>query len=71
MPYFNWNDTINLFSKLTVRRIWNATKVMASYQWSKFTGKPVQWGYPVSISLNHHKLQPALPRMPEWIEGIL
>lgn len=50
MPYFNWNDTINLFSKFTVRRIWNATKVMASYQWSKLTGKPVQWGYPISIS---------------------
>jgi hypothetical protein len=50
MPYFNWNDTINLFSKLTIRRAWNAARVMASYQLSKLTGKPVQWGYPVSIS---------------------
>src|SRR4051812_49189740 len=48
--YFNWNDTINLFSKLTVRRMLNAAKVMTSYQLSKLTGKPTQWGYPVSIS---------------------
>src|SRR5262245_58595012 len=50
MAYFNWNDTINLFSKLTLRRTWNAMKVMFSYQLSKLTHKPVQWGYPVSIS---------------------
>src|SRR4249919_538408 len=48
--YFNWNDTINLFSKLTPHRILNVAKVMVSYQLSKLTGKPVQWGYPVSIS---------------------
>ncbi len=50
MAYFNWNDTINLFTKLTSRRLWNAGKVMASYQLTKLTKKPVQWGYPVSIS---------------------
>src|SRR4026208_2407763 len=50
MAYFNWNDTVNLFSKLTPRRAWNATKVMASYQLSKLTGKPKQWGYPISVS---------------------
>ena len=48
--YVNWNDTINLFSKFTPKRLWNATKVMTSYQLSKLTGKPIQWGYPVSIS---------------------
>src|SRR6266496_5769228 len=48
--YFNWNDTINLFSKLTPRRMLNAAKVMTSYQLSKLTGRPVQWGYPVSVS---------------------
>jgi len=50
MPAFNWNDTINLFSKLTLSRVWNGTKVLSSYYISKWTKKPVQWGYPVSIS---------------------
>ena len=50
MPYFNWNDSVNLLSKLTPQRAWNAFKVMSSYQLSKLRKKPLQWGYPVSIS---------------------
>lgn len=50
MPTFNWHDSINLMSKLTFRRVWNAGKVLSSYYLSKWTRKPVQWGYPVSIS---------------------
>lgn len=50
MPSFNWNDSINLFSKLTFRRAWNAGKVLTSYYLSKWSRKPVQWGYPISIS---------------------
>ena len=50
MPAFNWNDTVNLISKLTLRRIWNGTKVLSSYYISKWTKKPIQWGYPISIS---------------------
>ncbi|MEX6690210.1 radical SAM/SPASM domain-containing protein [Danxiaibacter flavus] len=50
MAYFNWNDSVNLLSKLTPRRMWNATKVYTSYQLTKLTKKPVQWGYPVSVS---------------------
>ncbi len=50
MPAFNWNDTINLFSKLTPRRVWNGSKVLSSYYISKWSKKPVQWGFPVSIS---------------------
>jgi hypothetical protein len=50
MSKLNWNDSVNLFSKLTVRRFWNASKVLASYYVSKWTKKPVQWGFPVSIS---------------------
>ena len=50
MPAFNWNDTVNLFSKLTFRRAWNAGKVLSSFYLSKWTSKPVQWGYPISIS---------------------
>ena len=50
MVYFNLNDSVNLIKKLTLRRLWNATLVMASFQWSKLLKKPVQWGYPISIS---------------------
>jgi len=50
MKYFNWNDTRNLISKLTFRRAFNAAKVVTSYQLSKLLKKPVQWGYPISIS---------------------
>ena len=50
MPAFNWNDSINLLSKLTPRQAWNAGKVLSSYYLSKLTKKPVQWGYPISIS---------------------
>lgn len=50
MARFNMNDTINLLSKLTVRRAWNATKVLSSFYASKWTGRPLQWGLPVSVS---------------------
>ena len=50
MGYFNWNDSVNFLSKLTLRRFWNACKVYSSYQISRFTRKPIQWGYPISIS---------------------
>ena len=50
MSQFNWNDTINLFSKLSLRRTWNGCKVLGSYYVSKWFRKPVQWGMPVSIS---------------------
>lgn len=50
MPAINWHDSFNLLSRLTPRRAWNAGKVLSSYYISKLTGKPVQWGYPISIS---------------------
>ena len=50
MQRLNWNDTINLISKITGRRLWNASKVLGSYYLSKWTKKPLQWGLPVSIS---------------------
>ena len=50
MPYFNRNDSINFLTKLTPRGLWNAAKVYSSYQLTRLTGKPVQWGYPISIS---------------------
>ena len=50
MPKINRNDSINFFTKLTPRRIWNASKVFGSYYLSRIVNKPVQWGYPISIS---------------------
>src|SRR6478609_1577194 len=50
MSQFNWNDSLNLFSKLTFRRSWNGLKVLSSYYFSKWFKKPVQWGLPISIS---------------------
>jgi radical SAM protein with 4Fe4S-binding SPASM domain len=50
MPNFNWNDSINLLSKLSFRRFWNGIKVLGSYYTGIITNKAVQWGYPVSIS---------------------
>jgi radical SAM protein with 4Fe4S-binding SPASM domain len=51
MPRFNYNDTLSLLSSLTFRKAWNATKVLGSYYWSKWTRRPVQWGLPVSVAL--------------------
>ena len=50
MPRLNRTDTLNLISKLTPRRVWNGMKVLSSFYVSKLFRKPVQWGYPVSIS---------------------
>jgi radical SAM protein with 4Fe4S-binding SPASM domain len=50
MPYFNLNDSINLFSKITPTRGWNALKVWSSYRLSRLLNKPIQWGYPISVS---------------------
>ena len=50
MPQINWNDTTNLLSKLTPKRFWNGVKVLGSFYASRLLNRPVQWGYPVSIS---------------------
>lgn len=50
MFYWNTYDTLNILSKLTLRRIWNAMLVYFSFQLTRITGKPIQWGLPISIS---------------------
>ena len=50
MPRFNWNDSVNFLSKLTLRRAVNMAKVYSSYQLAKWTKKSIQWGMPISIS---------------------
>ncbi len=51
MPAFNFSDSMNLLSRLTLRKAWNAGKVLGSYYLSRWTKNPVQWGYPISISV--------------------
>lgn len=51
MPAFNYNDSINLLSKLSFRKTWNAVKVLGSFYWSKWTHKPIQWGFPLSVAI--------------------
>lgn len=50
MPQVNLNDTLNLVSKLSLRRLWNAAKVYTSFNAGRLLKKPIQWGYPISIS---------------------
>jgi len=50
VPQFNFNDSVNFLSKLTLRRLWNGAKVYFSYQLSRLTGKPIVWGLPISVS---------------------
>ncbi len=44
-------DGLNFFSKLSVGRMWNGIKVVSSFYVSKLTKKPVQWGFPISVTV--------------------
>ncbi len=50
MPQINRNDTFNLISKLSFRRLFNAAKVLGSFYLTRILKKPIQWGLPISIS---------------------
>lgn len=45
------NDTLNFLSKLTPRRVWNAAQLVSSFYVTKWKKKPVQWGLPMTISV--------------------
>ena len=44
-------DGLNFLSKLTFGRMVNALKVVASFYVSKLLKKPVQWGFPISVTV--------------------
>ncbi|NNE55009.1 MAG: radical SAM protein, partial [Flavobacteriales bacterium] len=44
-------DKVNYVKRLTPRRSWNAAKVLSSFYWSRWTGKPRQWGWPISMAI--------------------
>ena len=44
-------DSLNFLSKLTIGRIVNVGKILTSYYYTKWTGKPTQWGMPMTVSI--------------------
>ena len=44
-------DTSRFFSKLTFQKLVNVGLIWSSYQWTKLSGKPTQWGVPMTISI--------------------
>ena len=46
-----WNDSLNFLQKITWRRAWNLAKVLASYYLTRWTRRPIQWGLPVTLSI--------------------
>ncbi len=46
-----WQNQLNFFRTLTLRRVWNMAKVYTSFHLSKALKKPIQWGMPFSISV--------------------
>ncbi len=44
-------DTFNFIRKQRISRLWNAAKVLSSFHLTRWTGKPIQWGTPITISV--------------------
>lgn len=47
----NPGDGFNFISKFTLRRFWNASKVVSAFFLSRWTGRNIHWGMPVSIAI--------------------
>jgi radical SAM protein with 4Fe4S-binding SPASM domain len=45
------SDRINIFTKLSPTKVLNGLKVLASYYYAHLIKKPIQWGEPISISI--------------------
>ncbi len=43
-------DILNFITHLTPRRVWNALLLVSSYFLSKYLKRPIQWGYPMTLS---------------------
>lgn len=48
---FYQHDILNFIKKLSIRRIWNATQILTSYYLTRWTGRPIQWGMPMTVSI--------------------
>lgn len=51
IPKIYKHDTIRFLSKLTLRRAWNMLLLLLSYYFTKWLKRPIQWGLPMTISL--------------------
>ena len=47
----NISDSLNFLSKLSLRRLANSFKVLSSYYLSRWIKKPIQWGLPITVSI--------------------
>lgn len=47
----NFRDGVNFLKKANPTRVMNAVKVLSSYYVSRWTGKPIQWGTPIILSI--------------------
>ncbi len=45
------SDSLNFLSKLTFGRVINVFKILTSYYYTKWSGKPTQWGMPMTVSI--------------------
>lgn len=46
-----WKDAWSFCSKMTFKRLWNASKVYSSFYLTKWLKRPIQWGLPFSVSI--------------------
>jgi len=47
----SWQEARLLGRDLSARKFWNAARVTASYYAARVSGRPIQWGVPVSIGI--------------------
>jgi radical SAM protein with 4Fe4S-binding SPASM domain len=47
----HWKDSINIMSKFSFYKFWNAFKILVSYYYSLYTKKPALKGLPLSIAV--------------------
>ena len=50
MVYY-WKDGLNFLSKITARKILNASKVLISYYLTRYSSSIIQWGLPFTVSI--------------------
>jgi MoaA/NifB/PqqE/SkfB family radical SAM enzyme len=46
-----YHDSLRFARKITLRRLWNFSKVLSSYYLTQWLRRPVQWGLPVTVSI--------------------
>ncbi len=47
----HFRDSINFLRHLSLQKIWNVTQLVTSFYLTKFLKRPIQWGLPMTISV--------------------